>query len=122
MGGCRPGEQPEGKVGTHSVAGLVAGHEVEPARGLGNEMQRAHEHERVALHAAAQDAHCEAKVVEVRQPQQHVRAADPIARRHLPGLSLEEHLHRGSRLPVSSTGRPTSVSVARSLYNSDMYI
>ena len=64
-----PGEQAEGKVRANGVAGLVAGHEIEPARGLGDEMQRGHEHERVALHATPQDAHCQAEVVEVRQPQ-----------------------------------------------------
>lgn len=87
-----PGEQAEGKVGADSVAGLVAGHEVEPARGLGDEVQRGHEHQRVALHAAPQDAHREAEVVEVRQPQQHVRATHSVPGRHLPSLRLKEHL------------------------------
>jgi hypothetical protein len=52
-----PGQQAEREVGAHSVAGAVARHEVQPARGLGNKVQRRHEHDGVALHAAAQDAH-----------------------------------------------------------------
>ena len=87
-----PGKQAESKVRPDGVAGLVAGHEVQPARGLGDEVQRGHEHERVALHATAENADREAEVVEVRQPQQHVRSAHPVARSHLALLRLEEHL------------------------------